>query len=110
VALLCLLGTTGGQLLFTSSAQALKTAPPGVPWNAIWTLGAALVLYGVTTLLWVWVLTKLDLARVYPLMAGSFVLVPISHAALQRTPLTWQTLCGAVIIGIGITVSVRGTR
>jgi len=110
VSLLCLFGTAGGQLLFASSAKALRAAPPGIPWNAVWTLGGALATYGLTTVLWIWVLTRLELSRVYPIMALSFVLVPVASTLLYHTPLQPRVLFGAAIITVGIAVSVVGVR
>jgi drug/metabolite transporter (DMT)-like permease len=99
-ALICVLGTAGGQLLFKSSAQALGHV--GGQGRSALTLLAAFGLYGLTTLLWIWVLTKVELNRVYPLMALSFALVPAANLLIFKTPLgsTYLLGCGLVLIGV----------
>jgi undecaprenyl phosphate-alpha-L-ara4N flippase subunit ArnE len=63
---------------------------------------AALALYGLGTLLWVYVLRHMTLSQAYPFMAISYVLVPVAsiyffHEVL--TPRYWMGL-GLVIGGM----------
>lgn len=105
-AIICVTATAAGQLLFKLAAQLLNTSGTGIPWKALGIFGVALTLYALATVLWVWVLTRVDIGRVYPLMALSFVLVPVGNAVFYKTPLTPQVMIGAVVIVTGTLISV----
>ncbi|WP_459200419.1 EamA family transporter, partial [Pseudomonas tremae] len=64
-------------------------------------------LYGITTLAWVWVLQKIELGKVYPLMALAFVLVPIGSHFFFGERFQPQYFLGVAIIIIGILIAVR---
>jgi drug/metabolite transporter (DMT)-like permease len=107
IALVCVVGIAMGQLLFKLSAAAMQQAGSFRDARGLLILCAALGLYGFTTLAWVWVLQKIELGRVYPLMALAFVLVPVgSHYLLgERFPV--QYFIGVALIVAGIVVAVR---
>lgn len=104
-AALCVLGTATGQLLFKAAAH-LFSAASKVTWQGAAVLVGALVLYAASTLLWIWVLTRVDLSRVYPLMALSFILVPVGNTLIYRTPLAPQAVAGALVVLAGTVISV----
>lgn len=107
IALLCVVGIAAGQILFKISATALQASGTFFEVKAGLVLFSALALYGVTTIGWVWVLQKVDLGKVYPLMALAFVLVPIgSHFAFgERFHI--QYFIGIAFIMAGIVISVK---
>lgn len=107
VALACVLGIAGGQLLFKLSADAMRVSGNHFDLRGLAILGVALLLYGVTTLAWVWVLQKLSLGRAYPLMALAFVFVPIGSHFLFGESFHWQYFVGVGLIVLGIIVSVQ---
>lgn len=97
-----------GQVLFKIAAQHL-------PSFANWTLGAlvldralitGLVLYAVSTVVWLLVLRITPLRLAYPFAALAFVLVPILSHLWIGEPLRIPTFIGAAIICIGVWVSV----
>lgn len=107
VAFLCVLGLAVGQILFKVSATALVEAGTFFAVKPAFALAAAVCLYGVTSVAWVWVLQKVELGRVYPLMALAFVLVPLgSHLAFGER-FSSQYFAGVLLIAIGIVVAVR---
>jgi len=107
IAVLCVLGIAVGQILFKLSANSLhQTGSFFAPKTAA-TLFAALVLYGVTTIAWVWVLQKVDLGKVYPLMALAFILVPLGSHLILGEKFQPQYFVGVVLIMIGIVVTVK---
>ena len=69
IAILCVLGIAGGQLLFKLSASHMHKSGSFFEPRSLMILFVALALYGITTLAWVWVLQKIELGRAYPLMA-----------------------------------------
>lgn len=106
-AILCVLGLAIGQILFKVSATALAESGSFFAFKTAATLIAAMCLYGITSVLWVWVLQKIDLGRVYPLMALAFVLVPLgSHFAFGER-FQSQYFIGVAMIITGIIVAVK---
>ena len=107
IAVLCVLGIAIGQILFKLSANSLhQTSSFFAPKTAA-ILFAALALYGITTIAWVWVLQKLELGRVYPLMAMAFVLVPLGSHFIFGERFQLQYFVGVALIMTGIVVTVR---
>lgn len=109
-AVVCVLGLAAGQLLFKLSAQML-TAPVQPPLvRTLGVLAAAGLLYALMTVLWVWVLTRVELGRVYPIMALSFVVVPLGNHLIFKTELHFHMVLGSGIIALGIVLSTWGPR
>jgi drug/metabolite transporter (DMT)-like permease len=106
-AILCVVGLAIGQILFKTSASSLaKTGSFFAPQTATILL-SALVLYGITTIAWVWILQKTELGRVYPLMALAFILVPMGSHFFFGERFQPQYFVGVALIVIGIFVAVR---
>ncbi len=92
-----------GQLLFKQTGLELRggvmrvlTAPA---------FYAALALYGVATLLWIWILSRVPLSRAYPYVALGVVLVPLASMMMfgeQVRPGFWLGV-GLIVGGIVIT-------
>lgn len=105
-AVLCVIGLAIGQILFKLSAVASSKSGTLFAIQPLVLLFVAMCLYGVTSLAWIWVLQKVELGRVYPLMALAFILVPLfSHLVLgeQFQP---QYFVGVTMIMVGIIVAV----
>lgn len=107
IAILCVFGIAAGQILFKLSANSLSKAGSYLDPQGLGILVAALALYGITTLAWVWVLQKLELGRAYPLMALAFVIVPIASHLLLHEKFTLQYFLGVLLIVAGIIISVK---
>lgn len=107
-AILCVIGLAIGQILFKLSAVALSKSGTLFGIKPIALLFAAMCLYGVTSLVWVWVLQRVELGRVYPLMALAFILVPIGSHILFGEQLQKQYFVGVFIIMIGIVIVLKG--
>lgn len=107
VAVICVLGIAVGQILFKLSANSLQQTNSFFAPKTAAILFAALALYGVTTIAWVWVLQKIELGKVYPLMAMAFVLVPLGSHLILGERFQPQYFVGVVLIMIGIVVTVK---
>lgn len=99
-----------GQILFKLAADKIS-ARPG-PINSLFELMsiplvAAVGLYGLTTLLWVWVLTDTPLSRAYPFTFFASALVPISAFLIFKEDLSWTYMPGFVLIMFGLYLCVR---
>jgi drug/metabolite transporter (DMT)-like permease len=107
IAIFCVIGIAAGQILFKLSATSLhRTGSFFDPATAM-TLFSAFALYGMTTIAWIWVLQKIELGRVYPLMAMAFVLVPIGSHFVFGERFQPQYFVGVAIIILGIVITVK---
>ena len=95
----------GGQFLFKMSSQhvvldrgAMKLVLSLFTWEFI----LALVLYGISTLVWVVLLKYLPLSRAYPFVALSFVLLPIVSYFLIGEALSTRYFVGLAVFMSGL--------
>lgn len=107
IAILCVLGIAAGQLLFKLSALSLQRTGTYLHPQTATVFLSSLALYGITTLAWIWVLQKIELGRIYPLMALAFVLVPIGSHFFLGERFQPQYFIGVAIIVVGICIAVR---
>lgn len=107
VAILCVFGIAAGQILFKLGAASYGRTKSFFDPNTALTFILAFALYGLMTLVWVWVLQKAELGRVYPLMALAFVLVPWGSYLVFGERFQPQYFVGIAIIMAGILISVR---
>ncbi|MDX5298543.1 MAG: EamA family transporter [Gammaproteobacteria bacterium] len=105
ITLLCVTGIAIGQLLFKQAASALPPQPTWQDWVFNGWLIAALALYGVTTLVWVWILRHAPLHLAYPFMGLAFIIVPVLAYAFLGEPLSIKTLLGGALIIAGVSLA-----
>jgi drug/metabolite transporter (DMT)-like permease len=95
----------GGQLLFKLAADRLVVGQGfGRPAASFLTMpmAGALLLYGVTTLLWVYLLHGLALSRAYPFIALAFAIVPLLGWLLLNEVLGAQYWIGLAVMLAGL--------
>ena len=103
---LCLFVVTlaGGQVLFKVTAD--RAAGPGfltaLPQQPAFY--AALFLYGAAAILWIWVLTRVQLSYAYPFAAGAMVLVPLLASYFFGDELTTRFWIGTALIVSGMLI------
>jgi drug/metabolite transporter (DMT)-like permease len=108
--LVCVVLLAAGQMLFKVAAAQWRI--DGWSW-ATWrgflspAMLLALVLYALTTVLWVYILRTVPLTIAFPLYALVFLLVPVSAHLLLGESLSWNTLIGGVMIVLGVIIAVR---
>lgn len=107
VALICVVGIAAGQVLFKLCAQAYRLQGP-LASATLGLFGASITLYGITTLVWIWVLSRSELGKVYPLMALAFVLVPLASHIIFNERFSNQYVLGLLLIICGILLTARG--
>lgn len=103
----CVLGLAIGQILFKISAISLAENGSLFSFKPAAIFFAAMCLYGATSAVWVWVLQKIELGRVYPLMALAFIIVPIGSHFFLGEKFAPQYFIGVTLIVIGIIVAVK---
>jgi drug/metabolite transporter (DMT)-like permease len=104
--LACVVMISAGQLLFKVVAGRLGEGGIGT----IGLLTLALAIYGTATIAWIFVLRYVHLSSVYPLMALSFVLVPLGSRTILGEPITPQYWVGVALLVGGILVIVGSIR
>ncbi|MBB3213019.1 drug/metabolite transporter (DMT)-like permease [Herbaspirillum sp. Sphag1AN] len=107
VAFCCVVGLSVGQILFKVSSAAMVSSGSFFSPKALLPLFIAMCLYGVITLVWVWVLQRVELGRVYPLMALAFVLVPLGTHFIFNERFHTQYFVGVGVIIVGIVIAIR---
>jgi len=109
VTVLCVLGISIGQLLFKQAAVSIRAADQWQGWLLNGWLIAALVLYGLTTLAWVWVLRETPLRLAYPFMGLAFLIVPVMSWLFLGEQLRGTTLAGGALILAGVALAAQST-
>ena len=99
----CLLA--GGQFLFKGAGLAIQNRSLA---GVVWTLGTlpsfylALAIYGVATVLWIFVLSRVPLTQAYPWVAGATVLVPLLGRFFYGEQVTSIFWVGMAFILVGL--------
>lgn len=72
------------------------------PWVVL-----ALFVYGVSVLLWMYVLSKTDVSLAYPFLSLGFVFVAIFSYLFLSEPLGLQKIIGIATVAVGVIVLAR---
>ncbi len=100
-----------GQLLFRYSAVHIAGKPFYDMVATLFTVPVfygAVALYGVCTMLWMWLLGRYPLAIAYPFAALAVVFVPLLDAMVFKQPLTGMYWLGLAVIISGAILIVLG--
>jgi drug/metabolite transporter (DMT)-like permease len=65
---------------------------------------AAIALYAVLTLLWVWILSFTPLSRAYLFVALAFAITPFAGGAVFGEPITVRLTVGVAVIVVGLII------
>ncbi len=101
-----------GQIFFKQVGLAIRNQPMPVALLSMArqpALYAALTLYGISTLLWIWILSRVPLMQAYPWVAANVAIVPLIgwFAFGERvTPAFWL---GIALIMTGILLTQTAT-
>lgn len=91
-----------GQVLFKLASGLIDFRHPLASPKGLGVLFAALTIYGAATLLWIAVLRQAPLSRVYPIMAFSFVVVPLASIFLLKEQINLSYWGGVALIVAGV--------
>lgn len=98
----------GGQILFKLAA--LRGAAYGGFAERLGAMAAnkffaaAIVLYAVLTLLWVWILSFTPLSRAYLFVALAFAITPFAGGVVFGEPITVRLAIGVAVIVLGLII------
>ena len=95
-----------GQVLFKFAANGLQLDQPRSFISV--SLLVALAVYGIATVMWLVVLSRVPLSIAFPFYGFTFVLVPVLAAIFLKEPLRMQTLVGGFVILVGVAICARG--
>lgn len=96
-----------GQVLFKATAERSKDASSFAKVLFDPYLMSAVCLYGVATILWVWVLRHFPLSFAHPFNALSFLLVPLLSVYFLGETLPFRYYAGMVLVIAGLLL-IRG--
>ena len=94
-----------GQILFklvARSAESLNTLPAIIGLAGNGWFWMAMVFYGTATILWIFILQKIDLVHAYPFVALGFVVVPVAAHFLLGEHITLSYFAGVALILAGL--------
>jgi drug/metabolite transporter (DMT)-like permease len=108
--LLCVVLIGAGQILFKVAAAQWRI--DGFSWATVRgflspPMLLALLVYGLTTVLWVLILHAVPLTTAFPIYALVFLFVPIAAHFLLGEPWSWNALVGGGVIMLGVIIAVR---
>lgn len=107
------LGMSFGQMLFKLAADQTKLERSSTFFQALltsWYFYGAVMLYGILSLAWVWILTRVPLSQAYPFVVLAFVFTPALGVLLFGETLNASYVASLALIlgGLGLLV-VKGT-
>jgi len=101
-ALITVVMISTGQILFKLAAERIRASDGQLTVPVLTVVALSLLLYGVATLAWIWILQYYPLSRIYPLMALSFVFVPLGSTVFFGERLTVSFFLGTALLLAGI--------
>lgn len=107
LALFCVLLSSAAQLVMKRGMGAPAGGDVGTTYlhalssPLVW-LG--LVLYGASAVLWLWVLSRLDVSLAYPLVSLGFVVTMGLGVLWLGEPLSWLRVAGCTLIVVGVSL------
>ncbi len=63
-----------------------------------------LCLYGISAVLWLWVLSRLDVSLAYPLVSLGFVVTMLLGILWLGEPFSWLRVAGCALIVVGVSL------
>ncbi|WP_139996879.1 MULTISPECIES: EamA family transporter [Paenibacillus] len=95
-----------GQLLWKTGMNKLDTSKGDSWMTLLWSphIWSGLVLYGIATVLWLYVLKKLPLSLAYPLQSLAYVIALVAAVFIFHESVPFQRWVGVAIILVGVIV------
>ncbi len=107
LALFCVLLSSTAQLVMKrgmdtpAAAQISGTYMHALTSPLVW-LG--LMLYGANAMIWLWVLSRLDVSVAYPLVSLGFVVTLVMGVLWLGEPFSWMRVAGCALIVAGVSL------
>jgi multidrug transporter EmrE-like cation transporter len=107
LALVCVLLSSAAQIAMKRGMGAPASADLGATYVHALTspmVWLGLVLYGVSAVLWLWVLSRLHVSVAYPLVSLGFVLTLVLGVLWLGEPFSWLRVAGCTLIVVGVSL------
>ncbi len=104
-AILCSIGIAFGQILFKLCANSYKEQGSILNTATCLYFFSATTFYALITVVWIYLLSKDDLGKLYPFMALAFIMVPIQSYFFLHEQFSWRYFLGITLIVIGIVLT-----
>jgi|SRR5215831_3619578 len=103
------LGMSIGQVLFKLAATSANARPQSGFIGALMGSGyfyVSIALYGLLTVVWIWILTRIPLSRAYPFVILTFVFTPALAALAfgEQLDLWYFTGLALILSGLGVLI------
>lgn len=95
---------SSGQILFKMAAKSLSQGEGILRVLLVPKLWLAFILYGLATLLWIYILNKHELSKAYPYVSLTFVIVPVLSVIFLEEKLDMYYFLGMALILSGLFV------
>ena len=107
LALFCVLLSSAAQIAMKRGMGAPTSADVGSTYMQA--LGSPMVwlglmLYGASAVLWLWVLSRLDVSVAYPLVSLGFVVTLALGVLWLGEPFSWLRVAGCTLIVVGVSL------
>ncbi len=104
------LGMSIGQVLFKLAAEHAKLDEAAGFWAGLfgsWHFYVSVAIYGLLTVVWIWVLTRIPLSRAYPFVVLAFVFTPILAAVFfgETLDARYYASLALIVAGLGLLAS-----
>lgn len=94
-----------GQIAFKFGAMQMVESPGITLLEKIkWPIVLGLFLYGISTIIWIIALKKVELSYAYPMVSLGYVFVFIASYFIFHEPINWLRIGGMLFILAGITL------
>lgn len=100
----CVLAISSGQLLFKKVSININQSNSLFSLEVLGTFSLAVSIYGLATLLWIYILRSVPLNQAYSFMALSFVFVSIGGHWFFSEAVSSQFIIGLLLIVVGLVV------
>ena len=107
LALFCVLLSSAAQIAMKRGMSAPVGGDLGATYGQALTsplVWLGLVLYGASAVLWLWVLSRLDVSVAYPLVSLGFVVTLGVGVVWLGEPFSWVRVAGCTLIVIGVSL------
>ncbi|AOF84331.1 small Multidrug Resistance family protein [Hydrogenophaga sp. RAC07] len=107
LAVFCVLLSSAAQIAMKRGMGAPSGADVGATYLHALTsplVWLGLVLYGASAVLWLWVLSRLDVSLAYPLVSLGFVVTMALGVLWLGEPFSWLRVAGCTLIVVGVSL------
>lgn len=100
----CVLMVAVGQILFKLGAITATQQNANIGAFVNIYIVIALIIYAISTIIWIYLLRNIPLSIAYPFMSLSFILVPLASYYIFGDPLNLKMMLGGILIIIGVSM------